>query len=234
MSEHGRKTLTEDYACRIAWLRRRAGMTPAQFGELVGLDARGVEQFEQGELTPGLELLRRIATALGVNMSELFDVNAAAATPDDFRHALIVANVIRVLGNLVEMPLAVLPPMVALALPRPSGLTWPDVLVVREPPDEPSWLIRKPLVIVEVISAATETADRGDKFAACRTLDSLLDYILVATHEVSVEHYTRDEHEHDTWQLLSSGVGARVQLQAIHGLLAVDELYRGTTLVRTA
>lgn len=233
MNEHGRKTLIQDYACRIAWLRRRAGMTPAQFGELVGLDARSVEQLEQGELTPTLELLRRIAAALAVNLSELFDVNAAGATPDDFSHALIVANVIRVLGNLVEMPLAVLPPMVALALPRPSGLTWPDVLVVREPPDEPSWLIRKPLVIVEVISAATEAADRGDKFAACRQLDSLLDYVLVATDEVCVEHYSRDEHERDAWQLISSGVGARVQLQAIRGLLAVDELYRGSPVLRS-
>ena len=48
-----------------------------------------------------------------------------------------------------------------------------------------------PQVIFEVLSPGTEAFDRGDKFTRYRLLESLTDYVLVATERMRVEHHTR-------------------------------------------
>ncbi len=48
-----------------------------------------------------------------------------------------------------------------------------------------------PQVIFEVLSPSTESFDRGDKFLRYQRLESLTDYVLVASEQMQVEHYAR-------------------------------------------
>ncbi|MCP4700853.1 MAG: Uma2 family endonuclease [Gammaproteobacteria bacterium] len=50
-----------------------------------------------------------------------------------------------------------------------------------------------PTLIVEVLSKTTEIYDRGDKFAAYRTLESLREYPLIPQDKIHVEHYVKQD-----------------------------------------
>ncbi len=75
--------------------------------------------------------------------------------------------------------------------------TYPDASVLCGKPEfdfssKPESLLN-PQVIFEVLSPSTELFDRGDKFARYRKLDSLTDYVLVASEAMRVEHYVRQD-----------------------------------------
>lgn len=69
---------------------------------------------------------------------------------------------------------------------------YPDVMVSCDQSDQSATLfIRQPILIVEVLSESTEAFDRGDKFAAYRSLDSLQEYVLVDIQARRVEVFRR-------------------------------------------
>ena len=51
--------------------------------------------------------------------------------------------------------------------------------------------ITNPTLIVEVLSESTRSCDRGDKFAAYRTIPSFREYVLVDQHSAHVEHHVK-------------------------------------------
>lgn len=69
---------------------------------------------------------------------------------------------------------------------------YPDVMVSCDARDHAaSQFIAHPTLIVEVLSESTAAFDRGDKFAAYRTLPSLQEYVLVDIPSRRVESYRR-------------------------------------------
>ena len=69
---------------------------------------------------------------------------------------------------------------------------YPDVMVSCDPRDHAaSQFIAHPTLIVEVLSHSTAAFDRGDKFAAYRTLPSLQEYVLVDIAARRVESFRR-------------------------------------------
>ena len=48
-----------------------------------------------------------------------------------------------------------------------------------------------PQVIFEVLSPSTEAFDRGDKFFRYQQLESLIDYVLLSSEQMRVEHFVR-------------------------------------------
>jgi Uma2 family endonuclease len=69
---------------------------------------------------------------------------------------------------------------------------YPDVMVSCDQRDhDASLFIAHPTLIVEVLSDSTAAYDRGDKFAAYRTLPSLLEYILVDIRARRLETFRR-------------------------------------------
>ncbi|PSN16387.1 hypothetical protein C7293_02975 [filamentous cyanobacterium CCT1] len=79
-------------------------------------------------------------------------------------------------------------------IPAAEIYTYPDVMVVE---GELAYqagrrdTITNPLVIVEVLSASTRSYDRGDKFAAYRTIDSFCEYALIDQYSAHVEHHVK-------------------------------------------
>jgi Uma2 family endonuclease len=79
-------------------------------------------------------------------------------------------------------------------IPASQIYTYPDVVVVAgelQLQEGRQDTIVNPLVIVEVLSESTQGYDRGNKFAAYRTIPSFQEYVLVNQYSVQVEHYTK-------------------------------------------
>lgn len=69
---------------------------------------------------------------------------------------------------------------------------YPDVVVSCDPRDHTATqFIEHPTLIVEVLSESTESFDRGQKFAAYRTLPSLQEYVLVDIEARRLETFRR-------------------------------------------
>jgi len=148
-------------------------------------------------------------------------------------HVLIVTNLIGELHfQLKDGPCQVYSTDLRVRV-APAGLyTYPDVIVVCDEPrfsDEQEDTLVNPALIIEVLSESTKDYDRGGKFEQYRTLDSFVEYLLIAQDRPHVEHHTRQPdggwilHEtnklDDTIQLKS--VPCSVRLSAIYSKVAL-------------
>jgi len=108
-----------------------------------------------------------------------------------------------------------------------TGLsTYPDVSVVcgqLETADDDKDAITNPVVLVEVLSEATEAYDRGAKAAHYRRILSLREYVLVSQAEPLVEVYRRAES--GRWELLEARTGETIELASLGVRLEVASIY---------
>jgi Uma2 family endonuclease len=75
---------------------------------------------------------------------------------------------------------------------------YPDIVVVCGEPraeDNTFDTLVNPTLIVEVLSASTETYDRDEKFTHYRQIDTLQEYILISQDNVQVVQHRRQEPE---------------------------------------
>jgi Uma2 family endonuclease len=117
-----------------------------------------------------------------------------------------------------------------------TGLyTYPDASVVCGRPrfaDKEMDVLLNPTVIVEILSKSTEAYDRGGKFAQYRTLDSLLDYLLVSQDRPLIERFTRQPD--GGWLFTeSAGLDAVMPIESIQCQLPLAEVYDRVELDQT-
>lgn len=154
---------------------------------------------------------------------EVFAMAGASET-----HNLIVANVIRELGNQFKgRPYVVYPSDMKVRIETARTGAYPDVMVVCGPRtflDESRDVLTNPTVIIEVLSDSTEAWDRGDKFAAYRTLPSLRAFLLLSQRAMQAELFVRADD--DSWTLRAfNGPGALVPLADAEASLTLREVY---------
>lgn len=100
---------------------------------------------------------------------------------------------------------------------------YPDVFVTCDGRDASEPLAKRhPSLICEVLSESTEAYDRGDKFAAYRTLDSLTEYLLMDSRRRAVEVFRSQP---DGWLLAPVAPDGQLELACIGFRCAVDALY---------
>ncbi len=109
-----------------------------------------------------------------------------------------------------------------------GGFYYADAVVVCGPEqyveDQPQANLLNPTLIVEVLSPSTEQKDRGEKFEAYRTLDSLQEYVLVAQDRRNVEVFRKNEA--GRWELFAHDEDAEaVALASVGAALAMDAIY---------
>ena len=113
--------------------------------------------------------------------------------------------------------------------------TYPDVAAICGEPmfdtsANPHSLLN-PQVIFEILSPSTEAFDRSDKFLRYQRLESLADYVLVASEQMQVEHFARQPeggwlyHEyHEPADVLRlASVGAELPLAEVYERVAFPE-----------
>ncbi len=84
--------------------------------------------------------------------------------------------------------------------------------------------IVNPMLIVEVLSPATEAFDRNKKFAAYRTLPSLREYVLIYQDEPQIEAFFKENEK--TWRYtVARGLDDTIRLFSLECDLALREIY---------
>ncbi len=105
---------------------------------------------------------------------------------------------------------------------------YPDVLVSCDPDDRRDpYLIRQPVLIVEILSPSTAEYDRTEKFAQYQKLASLRHYLLVSQTAWVVEWFRRDEAGQWIYTLLSEPTDV-LDIPDIGLRLPLAELYDDT------
>ena len=104
---------------------------------------------------------------------------------------------------------------------------YPDVLVVcgaSQYYKEKRTTISNPKIIIEVLSPSTESFDRGDKFQAYRTLDSLEEYILIAQSKPVIEQFVRQSD--GSWKLWTTiGLNSTIKLFSVDLAVKFTDVY---------
>lgn len=154
-------------------------------------------------------------------------------------HARSSARIVRLIGNALPGDCEVFSSDMMLYVAEVKLSTYADASVVCGPLETITVkrngrslgeAVTNPVVIVEVLSDATERYDREEKFAYFRTLPSLQEYVLVSQDEVVVEVFRRPASSSsqppgpgDRWECERVGAGGSV---TIHGCtIQVDAVY---------
>ena len=97
---------------------------------------------------------------------------------------------------------------------------YPDVMVVCEDENGDAYYTQKPLLIVEVLSSATQRKDRTTKRLAYQSLASLQEYVLIEQDFVEIEVCRRTS----SWQSQHYFLGDEAVFESLDLKLSVAEI----------
>jgi Uma2 family endonuclease len=105
-------------------------------------------------------------------------------------------------------------------------ILYPDVFVTCDPGDlRTERIFTAPTVVIEVLSPSTQAYDRSHKFALCRRIPSLREYILVDPDTRRVEGFRRNEQ--DQWVLHDMSDGSELEAASIGVRVPLAEVFDG-------
>lgn len=149
-----------------------------------------------------------------------------------YRHNLIAANVLRLLGNAVQqLPkrYIVLNSDQKVYIPAENVALYPDALVICERPE--FWngredLLTNPLLIVEIASRTTRDYDRGEKFLFYQRIPVFKEYVLIEQEKCMVETWYRQDV--NTWRTaISDQLDNAIFLKSLDVSLDTGAIYQG-------
>jgi Uma2 family endonuclease len=161
---------------------------------------------------------------------ELWDGEVYAVSGASLAHNLIVGNLLRRLGNALDgSACRPLPSDMRVRVSRDRYL-YPDITIICGPPslDGESDVLLNPSAIIEVLSPSTAAFDRGDKFAAYRSIVGLDEVVFVSLHERRVETYTRQAD--DSWLMRESRGDDALALRSLSVPLPLEHIYKDVAL----
>ena len=169
-----------------------------------------------------LALERKSETRNEYYSGEIFAMAGASR-----EHNLIVANLLREIGNQLEdRPCESYPSDMRVYIEATGLYTYPDVTVVCGEPqfqDREVDTLLNPKVIIEVLSPTTEAYDRGVKFRHYRRIGSLREFVLISQDRMMVEQYRRQGND---WILSDVSEPDEVlNLESIGCQIPLDRIY---------
>jgi Uma2 family endonuclease len=109
--------------------------------------------------------------------------------------------------------------------------TYPDIIVVCGPAELAEGrtdTLTNPVLLIEVLSESTAGYDRGDKFQAYWTLDSLVEYVMIDQYRPRVEYFQRVSQKE--WRLLVlTKLEETLLLESIEVDIPLSQIYRNVT-----
>lgn len=165
--------------------------------------------------------------------SEYFNGEMFAMAGAREAHNLIVANAVGELRQQFRSrPCRVYPSDMRVRV-KPGGLfTYPDVIALCGEPrfiDDQRDTLLNPQVIVEVLSPSTEGYDRGRKFEHYKAIESLREYVLIASDRVHADLYSRQTD--GRWVLTSAdSLEESLTLESVDAHLRLGDLYEKVEL----
>lgn len=141
-------------------------------------------------------------------------------------HAIIVANLLILLGPQLRGRGRIYSEMLKLNIPAYEKIVYPDVMITlgeEEFVNSDSMRLTNPVVIIEVLSPSTARYDKSDKFEYYRSLPSVQEIVFVAQDEHYVEIYSRQS---NGWLIQDiSGTEGVLSLGSVQVSLTLDDLY---------
>ena len=164
---------------------------------------------------------------------EFLDGEIYAMAGGSEEHSALAAEVLRLLGNGLEgRPCRVHTSDLRIYVEAVGLATFPDGAVIcgklEQHAPSPEATALNPVVLLEVTSDSSEEYDTGEKLEGYRTIVSLKDYVIVSHRERRITVHQRDENGH--WQTRTALRGGRVLVQSVNVELAVDQVYRASTI----
>ena len=177
-----------------------------------------------------LEIERKAEYKSEYYQGEMFAMAGASEA-----HNLLVWNLIRELGQqLRSRPCHAYPSDMRVRVSPDALYTYPDVVVVcgeRQFLTEQKDTLLNPSLLVEVLSPSTEAYDLGRKFEHYRSIESLGEYLVVATDRIHASLFTRQAD--GSWLLRSaSRMEDSLDLQSVGCRLTLADLYEKVELVK--
>ncbi|MDT7690119.1 MAG: hypothetical protein QOE46_2878 [Acidobacteriota bacterium] len=168
------------------------------------------------------------AERLSETRSEYLDGGVYPMTGAKIDHIRVVANLTtELVTQLRGRRCDVLASEMKVRLPDSRKFFYPDLSVVCGEPqfhDDRRDIILNPVLVIEVLSESTEAFDRGAKFHAYQTLDSLEEYVLVAQDRPIIEQYVRSEG--GKWTYTSAeGLESSLTLPSVECTLNLSAVY---------
>ena len=169
------------------------------------------------------------AERLSETRSEYLDGGVYPMTGGTANHIRIVSNIDTQLNNQLDgRPCDVFPIDMKVRLPDSRKFFYPDLVVVCGEVryhDGRKDIILNPDLVIEVLSPSTEAFDRGAKFRAYRTIESLKEYVLVAQDSPSVEQYVRNDD--GSWKFTEAvGLERSLTLPSVECTLSLAAVYK--------
>ena len=156
---------------------------------------------------------------------ELLDGAPVSMSPPSERHQTIVSNIIRRLGDLADAKgCRVVPGIAVVSRHMDEFAPIPDV-VVRCGPMLPDGYAPDPVLVAEVLSPSTMSADRGRKTDFYRAVESLQVFLIVYQDEPRVEVWRRQEGS--VWRKQALGLDGAIELPEFDGTLPVAAVFSG-------
>jgi len=160
--------------------------------------------------------------------SEYYAGEVFAMTGGSADHSAVAVNLTAELQRfLASKPCQVFNSDMRLYLQKSGLYTYPDVMVVCgklqfvERRDD---TLVNPVLIIEVLSKSTRDYDRGPKFEFYKQLDTLREYVLVASEHPRVECYRRTAD--DRWTIEAyAGLDAVARIETLACELPLGDIY---------
>lgn len=153
------------------------------------------------------------------------------------RHVTVAGNVYLALRqHLAGTPCRTFITDMKLRVDAADAYFYPDVMVTCSPRDaEQSHVKSEPVLLVEVLSPATAAFDRGDKFAAYRSLGSLKEVLLVDPDLRRCDLFRRQAVDgREAWVLHPGEAGGGVELVSVGLVVAAAALWAEVPALESA
>lgn len=164
----------------------------------------------------------------GEERHEYIDGTLVAMAGGSAQHGLIQVGISSLLRTALRgRDCYVYPSDVKIGIPTANIYTYPDISVVcgtRQFEEGRRDTLLNPILLVEILSSATERYDRGKKFAHYRRIPTLAEYVLVAQDTPLIEHYVRQPD--GTWRWAAvEGLDETITLSTVKCSLPLAEVY---------
>lgn len=159
---------------------------------------------------------------------EFVDGRTFAMAGASKRHGTIALNVGSALRNhLRGGPCRGFVADIKVRVARARAYYYPDVVASCAPEDlaadAPSEFLTAPNLVIEVLSPATESVDRREKWLNYRSVPSLQEYVLIDQARCWIEVYRRAG---DTWlQIVHSELSGNLELASVGLTMALTAVY---------
>lgn len=160
--------------------------------------------------------------------SEYENGEIVAMAGGSWNHAQIASNAVRVVGNKISIGCSAVQSEIKVWVASVAKFYYPDVTVLCGEPifhEDKDDTIANPTLIIEVLSDRTEAKDRGEKFFAYQTLESLREYVLISQYRAAVEQFIKQPD--GSWKYLATiNLESSVKLESLNVELTLNEIYQ--------